>query len=81
MNKLKCIGSKCPYYKEHEFRMSYFKCGLDGYSYRKDSYQERECEISKIIYGKQMELLELENLLEMIKESLNDERNSLYGKE
>ena len=69
MNKLKCIGSKCLCYKEHEFRMSYFTCELDGYSYKKDSYQERECEISKIIYGKQMELLELENLLEMIKES------------
>ena len=67
MEKLKCIGSKCPYYKEHEFRMSYFTCGLDGYSYKKDSYQERECEISKIIYGKQMELLELENLLDVIK--------------
>ena len=38
MNELKCIGSKCPYYKEHEFRMSYFTCGLDGYSYKKDSY-------------------------------------------
>ena len=68
MEKLKYIGSKCPYYKEHEFRMSYFTRGLYGYSYKKDSYQERECEISKIIYGKQMELLELENLFEMIKE-------------
>ena len=68
MNELKCIGSKCPYYKEHEFRMSYFTCELDWCSYKKDSYQEKKCEISKIIYGKQMEILELENLLEMIKE-------------
>ena len=68
MNELKCIGSKCPYYKEHEFRMSYFACGLDWRSYKKESYQERECGISKIIYGKRVELLELENLLEMIKE-------------
>ena len=68
MDKLKCIGSKCPHYKEHEFRLSYFTCGIDGHSYRKESYQERECGISKIIYGKRIELLELENLLEMIKE-------------
>ena len=68
MNKLKCIGSKCPYYKEHKFRSSYFICWLDGHSYIKDSYQKKECGISKIIYGKRIELLELENLFETIKE-------------
>ena len=45
MEKLKCIGSKCLCYKEHEFRMSCFTCELDGHSYKKDSYQERECKI------------------------------------
>ena len=66
MNKLKCIGSKCPYYKEHEFRMSYFTCGLDGYSYKKDSYQERECKICDSLIQMYVETLIPEDMSEVI---------------
>ena len=68
MNELKCIGSKCPYYKEHKFRSSYFICWLDGHSYIKDSYQNRKCNIHEAIKETYSELESLKELASDIKE-------------
>ena len=68
MNQLKCMGEKCPNYEEHEFRSSYVMCWLDGYSYKKDSYQNRKCNIHETIKETYSELESLKELASDIKE-------------
>ena len=68
MNQLKCMGEKCPNYEEHEFRSSYFMCWLDGVSFKKDYFRDRNCCIYGIIKGKHCELESLKELASDIKE-------------
>ena len=44
---MKCIKSKCPQYIEHDFRLSYYVCRLDGCGRLKD--KEFECDIDDAI--------------------------------
>lgn len=71
MDDLKCMGEKCPQYHEHEFRLSFFICGLDNFSYKKDAYKERPCGISQSISEKYAEISELKLLADLVEENQN----------
>lgn len=34
---MKCIKEKCEYYMEHDFRLSFSVCELDGRTFKKES--------------------------------------------
>ena len=67
MNKLKCIGSKCPKCYKHDFCESYFVCGLSQSVFSQEKYKEKDCPIDVVIAQKYGEISRLKNLVRVIK--------------
>ena len=64
---MKCIGEKCRYYHNHDFRLGYFTCSLDGRSFTK--VDGRDCLIKNIIQDMRDDLIEIEEYSKIIEDN------------
>ena len=73
MNKLKCIGSKCPKCYKHDFYGFYFVCGLNQSTFKQDEYKEKNCPIDDVIAQKYGEISRLKDLVRVVERGDFDE--------
>ena len=73
MNKLKCIGFKCPKCYKHDFYGFYFVCGLNQITFKQDEYKEKNCPIDDVIAQKYGEISRLKDLVRVVERGDFDE--------
>ena len=65
---MKCIKEKCKHFREHDFRMSAFKCGLDTYhSHSKEG--DMTCLLLKVVTEYENKIRSMIKYQEFIKDN------------